>query len=195
MGPGVIVGLDPGDQQPVELGQAADPPGGLTGGIADAVDLDQELLADGAEEPLDLAATLGPARGGVDQPDAQHRAGAQQPGVHKRRAVVDRDLLGHAAGGQRRPQRRGQPHGVLTEPEPGRHDRPAVVVDEAEQERLAPVDDRAVQRITGPQLVGPVGLEPAEGLPRRRGQLPVQRQPDEVALQGPLRRCPARLGP
>jgi len=48
----VVVGLHPGDQQPVQLGQVGDAAGFVAG------ELDQELLADGAEEPLDLAAAL-----------------------------------------------------------------------------------------------------------------------------------------
>jgi hypothetical protein len=134
----VVVGLHPGDQQAVQLGQVGDAVGTL------ASELDQELLADGAEEPLDLAAALGPGGGGVHQPDAKHRAGPQQPGVHKRRAVVDIDLLGHTTGGQRGSQRRGEPDGVFVVAEPAGHHRPGVVVDEAEQDGLAPGDDRAV---------------------------------------------------
>jgi hypothetical protein len=49
----VINRLDPGREQPVELGQAADASGDLFG------DLDQELVADGAEKPLDLPSALG----------------------------------------------------------------------------------------------------------------------------------------
>jgi hypothetical protein len=45
----VVDGLRPCGEQPVELVQAGDLPGPLFG------DLDQELVADGAEEPLDLA--------------------------------------------------------------------------------------------------------------------------------------------
>jgi hypothetical protein len=51
--PGVVVGLHPGDQQAVQLGQVGDPFGGL------AVQLDQELPSHGAEEPLDLASAGG----------------------------------------------------------------------------------------------------------------------------------------
>ncbi len=54
----MVVGLHPGDQQAVELGQVGDAVGALAG------ELDQELAADGAEEPLDLAAALG--RAGVE---------------------------------------------------------------------------------------------------------------------------------
>src|SRR5919198_98819 len=113
--PWVVVGLHPGGQQAVQLGQISDPLGGLV------VQLDQELLPHGAEESLNLAASLGSARGGVHQPDAKHRAGPQQPGVHKRRPVVHVDLLGHATGGQRGPQCGRQPHGVFVVAEPGAH--------------------------------------------------------------------------
>jgi len=67
-----------------------------------------------------------------------------------------------------------------------------VVVDEAEQDGLAPGDDRAVQRIAGPQLVGPVGFEPAEHHRVGRDRA-VELQAHEVALQGALRRRPAGL--
>ena len=53
-------------------------PGDLPG------DFDEELLADGAEEPLDLPAALRAARGGVNQPDAELRARPQQPSVDER---------------------------------------------------------------------------------------------------------------
>jgi hypothetical protein len=49
----VVVGLYPGDQQAVQLGQIADAVG------ARPRQFDQELAADGAEEALDLAAALG----------------------------------------------------------------------------------------------------------------------------------------
>jgi hypothetical protein len=54
----VIADLDPGAEQPVQLGKVCGRrPGGA---VADAAgDLDQELLADGAEEPLDFPAALG----------------------------------------------------------------------------------------------------------------------------------------
>jgi hypothetical protein len=50
MGPPVIDTFDPGGEQPVQRGQVRD-----AGAVAD---LDQELLADGAEEPLDLPPAL-----------------------------------------------------------------------------------------------------------------------------------------
>ena len=46
--------------------------------------LAQELLADGPEEPFDLPAALRPAGPGVDQPDPEPRARAQQLPGHER---------------------------------------------------------------------------------------------------------------
>lgn len=40
-----------------------------------SLDLDQELIAHGAEPPLHLAAALGFAGTAVQQPDPEHRAG------------------------------------------------------------------------------------------------------------------------
>jgi hypothetical protein len=53
-----------------------------------AGDLDEELFADRAEEPLDLPAALRATRRGVDQPDAEFGAGPQQPGVDERGAYL-----------------------------------------------------------------------------------------------------------
>jgi hypothetical protein len=55
----VVVALDPGGEQPVALGEVAC--------AAAGVQLDQELLTDGAEEPFDLAAPLRLTRPGVDR--------------------------------------------------------------------------------------------------------------------------------
>jgi hypothetical protein len=88
----VVVALDPGGEQPVALGEV--------GGAAAGVQLDQELLTDGAEEPFDLAAPLRLTRPGVDQADAQDRAGPQQLAGTERRAVVHVDPVGHPTGGE-----------------------------------------------------------------------------------------------
>jgi hypothetical protein len=50
-----------------------------------------------------------------------------------------------------------------------------------------------VERVGGPQLVGGFGLEPAEGAQRAAlgGELPVQPDAAEVALQGALVRAVA----
>jgi hypothetical protein len=69
-----------------------------------------------------------------------------------------------------------------------------MIVQQREQHRPPALDDRAVQPVADPQLVAPVGLEPAEG-PRRRPVGPgSQLQAGEVALQGPGRGCPPSLG-
>ena len=125
--------------------------------------------------------------------DAQARACPQQPGVHERRPVVHVDRFGDAAAGQRRAQRGGEPDGVLAEAEPGGHHGPGAVIEEREKIGLAAGDHRAVQRVAGPDLIAPAGLEPAEYL-RVTLDLPVQLKPGEMALQGPVRGRPAGLG-
>jgi hypothetical protein len=128
----------------------------------------------------------------VDQLDAQHRAGTQQPRIDEGAAVIDVGRFGDAPAGQGGAQRGGQPHDILVKCPPGAHHRPGMIIDEAEQVGLAPGDDRAVQRIPGPQLVRPGGLEPAEHLllPGIGGR-PVQLQPAEQPLQRAVRRRPA----
>nr|WP_255358483.1 MULTISPECIES: hypothetical protein [unclassified Pseudonocardia] len=74
----MVLSLDPGGEQAVELGQIGD----LGGPIGS--DLDEELLPDGAEEALDFSPALGSARGGMDQLDAEAGTAAQQPRVDKR---------------------------------------------------------------------------------------------------------------
>jgi hypothetical protein len=76
----VVDGIDPGCEQAVQLGHVVE--------LAAGADLDQELVTDGAEEPLDLPAALRMPRTGVDQPDLQRRAGPQQLLVDERRTVV-----------------------------------------------------------------------------------------------------------
>ena len=71
-----------------------------------------------------------------------------------------------------------------------------MVVEERDQDRLAAVDDRAVQRVTDPPGVGPLGLEPAEHRRRRPVRAgPGEPRRGEMALQGPGRgREPAVRG-
>jgi hypothetical protein len=72
----VVDALYPRGEQPVHLRQVGHLPSGfaVAGG-----DLDGELAVHGAEQALDLASALRPARGGVDQFDAQLGAGPHQP--------------------------------------------------------------------------------------------------------------------
>ena len=92
--------LDPGGEQPVQLAQVSDPVpsaclvcgavaagGAGVGGLSS--DFDEELLADGAEEPFDLTTALRAPRCGVDQPDPQLGTGPRRPGIDERRPVVD----------------------------------------------------------------------------------------------------------
>ena len=71
--------------------------------------------------------------------------------------------------------------------------RATVVVDEREQIGLAAVDVHAVQRISDPQLIGPVGLEPAEHRRRPRRGGGGEPEPGEMPLQGAFVGCPAEL--
>ena len=67
----VVDGLGPGGEQAVQLGHVVE--------FAAGADLDQELVADGAEEPFDLAPPGRLSRLGVGQPDTERRAGPQHP--------------------------------------------------------------------------------------------------------------------
>jgi hypothetical protein len=158
VGPAVVDGFHPGGEPGVQLDQVGD--------LSAGADLDQELVAHGAKQSLDLAPTGRLTRFGVDQPDAQAGAGAQQLLVDECRAVVDVDRGRDAAGGQRTAQRGRELHGVFAVGPAVADQQPGVVIEEGEQDRLAPGDGRSVQRVPGPQQVRRVGLEPAEH-PRR----------------------------
>jgi hypothetical protein len=88
----VVDPFDPGAEQPVQLLQVL--------GAAAGLQLDQELLAHGAEDPLDLAAALGLAGTRVDKADAEHRTSPLELAGDERRAVVDVQTAGQAAGGE-----------------------------------------------------------------------------------------------
>ena len=90
---------------------------------------------------------------GVHQPDPQRCAGTQQLLVHERRAVVDIDRRGDAAGRDASAQRGLQPHGVLATGPPVAGQQPGMVIEEREQDRLAAAHGRAVQRVAGPPHV------------------------------------------
>ena len=126
-----------------------------------AGDLDQELLAHGPEEPLDFAPAFGPTWCGMNQAHTEFRARPQQPPIHIGRAVIDIHGLGDAAGGQRRAQRGGQPHGVLGIAPPVAGQQPGVIVQEREQIRFA--DHQFVSRATHLQSKGHSGARPRTG--------------------------------
>ena len=132
----------------------------------------------------------------MHQLDTQDRAGAQQPRIHERAAVVHIGVFRDAADSQGRAQRGGQPDDIFVEGPPGAHHRPGMVVDEAEQVRFPASDHGPVQCVTGPQLIGPAGLEPAEHLllPVTVSGGAVQLEPPEQPLQGPVGRRPAAAG-
>jgi hypothetical protein len=154
--------------------------------FAARADLDEELVAHGAEEFFDLPPTGRPAGPRVDEADAEHGAGPLQLLVDHRAAVVQIQGVGDPAGSEAVAQRAFQPHGVLAAGPPIPGQQAAVVIDEREQDRLAPADGGAVQRVAGPALVRRVGLEPAERLRRQPARPRRQLQAHEVPLQGPL---------
>jgi hypothetical protein len=154
MDPVVVDPFDPGTEQPVQLLKSPC--------AAASVELHQELLADSAEDPLDLAATLRLAWLGVGQANPEHGQAALQLAGDERRAVVDVQDTGQPAGGEPGAQRGLQPQGVFGVGPAIADQGAGVVVDSGKQIRLAAGHHGAVQRISGPQLVGGLGLEPAE---------------------------------
>ena len=149
----VIDRLHPGGEELVEAGDVVDL------GVGD---LDEELVAHGAEHPLDLAPPLRAARTGMDHADPEAGARPQQLGGHKRAAVVQIHGVGDAPRSEPGTQGCFGADGVFGRHPPIPGEQPGVVVQECEQDRLVTADDRAVQRVADPQLVGPGRLEPAE---------------------------------
>jgi hypothetical protein len=96
------------------------------------IEFDQELLTDGAEDPLDLAAALRLAGLGVGQADPEHRQAALELAGDERRAVVDVEGAGQPAGGEPSAQRGLQPQGVLGQRPPVADQTAGVVVDRGE---------------------------------------------------------------
>ena len=107
----MVDGFRPRGEQPVQLADAGHLPPAALAGVAG--DLDQELLADSEEQAFYFPASLGAARGGVGELDAEHGAAAQQPRVHESGAVINVDPAGDAGAGQGGPQRGGEPDGVF----------------------------------------------------------------------------------
>jgi len=185
----VIDRFHPRGEQGVQLQQGCRrgevPFGQLLG--AGVGDLDEELIPYGAEEPFDLAAALGPVRGGVHQLDAQLAAGAQQPRIDVGGSVVDIGGAGHATSREGRLERGGQADRVFGEPEPVTGHHPGMIVQEREQVGLAATNPWAVQRVADPPLVGGVGLEPAVHHCLAGGwadQLAAVEQPQQRRLRG-----------
>ena len=129
------------------------------GGVAD---LDEERLPHPAEPAFDLAPALRAVRGGVDQPDAELAARAQQPRIHVGTAVVDVAARRDAPRREGGLQRGRQAHGVFGEPESVPHRKTRMVVQEREEVGLATTEAWAVQRVTDPAFVGRGGFEAAE---------------------------------
>jgi hypothetical protein len=69
-----------------------------------------------------------------------------------------------------------------------------MIIQERKQIGLADLNSYAVQRIASPQVVGALGLEPAEHRRRSPGGRTGEAEPVEVALQGALVGRPAELG-
>ena len=104
----MVDGLDPAGEQLVQgdqVGDGRERPGDL--------ELDEELFADGPEQPLDLPAAGWLAGLGVGQLDAQDGEGPQQLGGDHRAAVVEVDDLRDTAGGQAGAERSLKPDGVF----------------------------------------------------------------------------------
>lgn len=75
---------------------------------------------------------------------SEFRARPQQPGIDKRRPVIDINTSRNPAAGQRRLQRGTQPDSVLGEPETVPADQPGMIIEEGEQIGLSPTDPRPV---------------------------------------------------
>ncbi len=128
---------------------------------------------------------------GVGELDPEHGARPAQPGIDEHRPVVHIALGRAAAGSEAVAQGLPQRDRVLRISPAGRHHRPGMIVEERDEDRLAAGHVRAVQRVTDPAGVGPLGLEPAEH--RRRpavGARSVEPERGEVALQRPRRGRP-----
>ena len=186
--PHVVNRLHPRGEQLVQLGQVRDPGGALLG------KLDQETITDSPEKSFDFSLSFWSSGLAVDQLDAQLGAGAQQPRIDERAAVVDVGVRRDPPGCQGGAQRGGQPDGVLGEPEPGGHHRAGVIVDEREKIGFAATQPDRVHRVPRPDLIGPRRLPPPErGRVRGRGQRG-QPGPAEHPLDRRLIRRPPALG-
>ena len=173
----------PGGEQVVERIQGLD---ALVGSLG------QERLADIAVEPFLLSPPFRRIRRRMDQADAQHRAGAGQPRIGKRRAVVTIEHFRQAAAGDRPAQQILAGAGVLPVEEPAVHQQPGMVIDDQKQpgpQRLLPSwpgHPGTDQHVGNPPLVRPRGLIPAVGLRLGGQRLTVQPGAAQLAADGPL---------
>ena len=167
--------LHPGGEQGVELGEIRDAP---------VFDLDQELLADRGENPLDLPPAGRLSWLTVDQADPEHPAGSSQPPGDKNVPVVDVKALWYTSGGKAGPQRRFEAQGVLGMAPAVAGKKPGMVVDAGEQVALPVGHNGTVQGIPGPQVVGGQRFEATEDLRWPPVGGAVQAQHGEVALDG-----------
>ena len=128
----------------------------------------------------------------MDQADAEHAAGAGQPGVRERRAVVTIENLRQAAAGDRPAQQVLAGAGVLPVVEPPAGQQPGMVVDDEEQPGAhralpaGPGHPRPDQHVGDPPLVRVRCLVPAVGLRLGGQRLAVQPGAAQLAADGPL---------
>lgn len=125
--------------------------------------LDQELITHGAKEPFNFAAALGASGAAVHEAAAEDRQRTQQLLRHEARSVVEVGDTGNAVAEDPPAKRRLGGQGVLDMGPAVTGDEAAVVVEEAEQDRLLPADHRAVERVADPQLVRAGRLKSPEG--------------------------------
>jgi len=183
----VVDGLHPGTEEAVELGEV---------GHAAGFELDDEATSCSLEESFYLpfrGRRVGP---GVDQADAQDRAGPVELGVAIRGAVVDQEHLGHPARTERGAKRLLHADRVLRGTPPIAREQPRVVVQKREEICLVAADHWPVHRVAEPAVVSRLRLVAPVGLRRRAVGCHVEPETGEVALDGALggARCGPRLG-
>lgn len=154
----------------------------------------QELLPDGEEEALDLAAPFRDVGPRMEEGDAEPAAGVGERVGPEGRAVVDIEPAGETALLEGRDEAVAEAVEALGEIELGVGDEPGVVVEDGEEiglPELAFVDDLGtVHAVRLPQVVGQLGLETAAVFRKPRVLLeavPLE-EPVEAVLRGSLSR-------
>ena len=174
--------LSPALEDPIEILQAR---------RRAILELDQYLVPDGPEDPLDLPAPLQPCRCRMDQPDAEHRARTQQLTGHERWTRYQRRRPSarraprspHATRERRSARPRGQASGS----------RPTAGCDRqgSRKKRAVTINQRAMQRIPGPQLVAMLSLKAPERPREHRCPSTADRPPSSAAgSSAPTARTP-----